>query len=92
MPRLLGQSSRAVHTKEGKMVVHGDVAPDIQCTAPRRRVLCARQRGRRPLINSRRQTPGGHQCTCLDFLAESFMAGDPNHGGGFVILKPAVNR
>jgi hypothetical protein len=25
--------------------------------------------------------------TCLDFLAESFMAGDPNRGGGFVILN-----
>ncbi|MFC1942417.1 glutamate synthase, partial [Chloroflexota bacterium] len=25
--------------------------------------------------------------TCLDFLAESFMAGDPHRGGGFVILN-----
>jgi hypothetical protein len=25
--------------------------------------------------------------TCLDFLAESFMAGDPLSGGGFVILN-----
>ena len=25
--------------------------------------------------------------TCLDFLAESFMAGDPHDGGGFVILN-----
>jgi len=25
--------------------------------------------------------------TCLDYLAESFMAGDPNNGGGFVILN-----
>jgi len=25
--------------------------------------------------------------TCLDFLAESFMAGDPLNGGGFVILN-----
>jgi hypothetical protein len=25
--------------------------------------------------------------TCLDFLAESFMAGDPHAGGGFVILN-----
>jgi hypothetical protein len=25
--------------------------------------------------------------TCLDYLAESFMAGDPLHGGGFVILN-----
>jgi len=25
--------------------------------------------------------------TALDFLAESFMAGDPHHGGGFIILN-----
>jgi len=25
--------------------------------------------------------------TCLDYLAESFMAGDPLHGGGLVILN-----
>ncbi|UCF16575.1 MAG: hypothetical protein JSW59_03765, partial [Phycisphaerales bacterium] len=25
--------------------------------------------------------------TCLDFLAESFMAGDPHNGGGFVVLN-----
>jgi len=25
--------------------------------------------------------------TCLDYLAESFMAGDPLHGGGFVVLN-----
>jgi len=25
--------------------------------------------------------------TCLDFLAESFMAGDPLNGGGFAILN-----
>ncbi len=25
--------------------------------------------------------------TCLDYLAESFMAGDPHNGGGFVILN-----
>ncbi len=25
--------------------------------------------------------------TCLDYLAESFMAGDPLNGGGFIILN-----
>jgi len=25
--------------------------------------------------------------TCLDFLAESFMAGDPLNGGGFIVLN-----
>ena len=25
--------------------------------------------------------------TCLDYLGESFMAGDPHNGGGFVVLN-----
>jgi hypothetical protein len=32
--------------------------------------------------------------TCLDYLAESFMAGDPYNGGGFVVvngLKPSFD-
>ena len=48
----------------------------------------------RPLINA----VGGPKVvingTCLDYLAESFMAGDPYNGGGFVIvngLKPSYD-
>jgi hypothetical protein len=41
----------------------------------------------RPLINA----VGGPRVvingTCLDYLAESFMAGDPLNGGGFVVLN-----
>jgi hypothetical protein len=28
--------------------------------------------------------------TALDFLAESFMVGDPHHGGGFIILNGLI--
>jgi glutamate synthase domain-containing protein 3 len=41
----------------------------------------------RPLINSVGRPRVVINGTCLDFLAESFMAGDPYNGGGFVILN-----
>jgi glutamate synthase domain-containing protein 3 len=41
----------------------------------------------RPLINSVGRPKVVINGTCLDFLAESFMAGDPHNGGGFVILN-----
>jgi hypothetical protein len=41
----------------------------------------------RPLINSVGKPRVVINGTCLDFLAESFMAGDPHNGGGFVVLN-----
>jgi glutamate synthase domain-containing protein 3 len=41
----------------------------------------------RPLINAVGRPRVIINGTCLDFLAESFMAGDPLNGGGFVILN-----
>ena len=41
----------------------------------------------RPLINSVGRPRVVINGTCLDFLAESFMAGDPHGDGGFVILN-----
>ena len=41
----------------------------------------------RPLINAVGKPRVVINGTCLDFLAESFMAGDPLSGGGFVILN-----
>jgi glutamate synthase domain-containing protein 3 len=41
----------------------------------------------RPLINAVGKPKVVINGTCLDFLAESFMAGDPHNGGGFVILN-----
>ena len=41
----------------------------------------------RPLINAVGRPRVVINGTCLDFLAESFMAGDPFAGGGFVILN-----
>jgi hypothetical protein len=41
----------------------------------------------RPLINAVGKPRVLINGTCLDYLAESFMAGDPLNGGGFVILN-----
>jgi hypothetical protein len=48
----------------------------------------------RPLINAVGRPRVVINGTCLDYLAESFMAGDPYNGGGFVIvngLKPSID-
>jgi glutamate synthase domain-containing protein 3 len=47
----------------------------------------------RPLINAVGRPRVVINGTCLDYLAESFMAGDPHNGGGFVVvngLKPSI--
>ena len=41
----------------------------------------------RPLINAVGRPRAVINGTCLDYLAESFMAGDPLNGGGFAILN-----
>jgi hypothetical protein len=41
----------------------------------------------RPLINAVGRPRIVINGTCLDYLAESFMAGDPYKGGGFVIMN-----
>ncbi len=41
----------------------------------------------RPLINAVGKPRVVINGTCLDYLAESFMAGDPLDGGGFVVVN-----
>jgi hypothetical protein len=41
----------------------------------------------RPFINAVGKPRAIINGTCLDYLAESFMAGDPHNGGGFVVLN-----
>jgi glutamate synthase domain-containing protein 1/glutamate synthase domain-containing protein 3 len=73
--------------KEGKMVVHGDVGQTFMYGAKGGVVYVQGNAAGRPLINSVGKPRVVINGTCLDFLAESFMAGDPNRGGGFVILN-----
>ena len=73
--------------KEGKLVIHGDVGQTFMYGAKGGVVYVLGNAAGRPLINSVGRPKVVINGTCLDFLAESFMAGDPHNGGGFVILN-----
>jgi glutamate synthase domain-containing protein 1 len=73
--------------KSGRLVIHGDVGQTFLYGAKGGEAYVLGNAAGRPLINA----AGGPRVvingTCLDYLAESFMAGDPLAGGGFVVLN-----
>ncbi|HTY47406.1 MAG TPA: hypothetical protein VMB46_07050 [Methanomassiliicoccales archaeon] len=71
----------------GKLVVHGDVGQTFMYGAKGGEVYILGNAAGRPLINAVGRPRVVINGTCLDYLAESFMAGDPLNGGGFVILN-----
>jgi len=73
--------------KSGKLVVHGDVGQTFMYGAKGGSVYVLGNAAGRPLINSVGRPRVVINGTCLDFLAESFMAGDALNGGGFVVLN-----
>ncbi|MDH7482471.1 MAG: glutamate synthase [Armatimonadota bacterium] len=73
--------------KEGKLVIHGDVGQTFMYGAKGGKVFVKGNAAGRPLINAVGRPKAVINGTCLDFLAESFMAGDPLKDGGFVILN-----
>jgi len=73
--------------KDGKLVIHGDVGQTFMYGAKGGCVYVLGNAAGRPLINSVGRPKVVINGTCLDFLAESFMAGDPHNGGGFVVLN-----
>ena len=73
--------------KRGTLVVHGDVGQTFMYGAKGGSVYVLGNAAGRPLINSVGRPRVVINGTCLDFLAESFMAGDPHNGGGFVVLN-----
>jgi glutamate synthase domain-containing protein 1/glutamate synthase domain-containing protein 3 len=73
--------------KRGKLVIHGDVGQTFMYGAKGGEVYVLGNAAGRPLINAVGRPRVVINGTCLDFLAESFMAGDPLNGGGFVILN-----
>ena len=73
--------------KRGKLVVHGDFGQTFMYGAKGGNIFILGNGAGRPLINSVGRPKVVINGTCLDFLAESFMAGDPLTGGGFVILN-----
>jgi glutamate synthase domain-containing protein 3 len=81
------QDQVAQIAKRGKLVIHGDVGQTFMYGAKGGDVYVLGNAAGRPLINAVGRPRVVINGTCLDFLAESFMAGDPLAGGGFVILN-----
>jgi glutamate synthase domain-containing protein 1/glutamate synthase domain-containing protein 3 len=73
--------------KRGRIVIYGDVGQTFMYGAKGGEVFVLGNAAGRPLINAVGRPRVVINGTCLDFLAESFMAGDPTNGGGFVILN-----
>ncbi len=73
--------------KSGKLVVYGDTGQTFMYGAKGGEVYVMGNAAGRPLINAVGRPRVVINGTCLDYLAESFMAGDPYNGGGFVVLN-----
>jgi glutamate synthase domain-containing protein 1/glutamate synthase domain-containing protein 3 len=73
--------------KAGKLVIHGDVGQTFLYGAKGGEAFVLGNAAGRPLINAAGSPRVVINGTCLDYLAESFMAGDPLHGGGFAVLN-----
>jgi glutamate synthase domain-containing protein 3 len=73
--------------KSGKLIVHGDVGQTFGYAAKGGQVYILGNAAGRPMINAVGKPRVVINGTCLDYLAESFMAGDPHHEGGFIILN-----
>lgn len=82
-----GQDQLAQIMKAGRLVVHGDVGQTFMYAAKGGDVFVLGNAAGRPLINAVGHPRVVINGTCLDYLAESFMAGDPLNGGGFVVLN-----
>jgi glutamate synthase domain-containing protein 3 len=82
-----GQDQLAQIMKAGKLVVHGDVGQTFMYAAKGGYAYVMGNAAGRPLINAVGKPRVVINGTCLDYLAESFMAGDPMNGGGFVIVN-----
>jgi glutamate synthase domain-containing protein 3 len=73
--------------KAGKLVIYGDVGQTFMYAAKGGDVYVLGNAAGRPLINAVGRPRVVINGTCLDYLAESFMAGDPLNGGGFVVVN-----
>jgi glutamate synthase domain-containing protein 3 len=73
--------------KSGKLVIYGDVGQTFMYGAKGGEVYIMGNAAGRPMINAVGKPRVVINGTCLDYLAESFMAGDPLNGGGFVVMN-----
>ncbi len=82
-----GQDQLGQIFKSGRMVIFGDVGQAFMYGAKGGEIYVQGNAAGRPLINAVGHPRVVINGVCLDYLAESFMAGDPLNGGGFVILN-----
>ncbi len=82
-----GQDQLGQIMKSGKMVIYGHTGQTFMYGAKGGEVYVMGNAAGRPLINAVGRPRVVINGTCLDYLGESFMAGDPMNGGGFVILN-----
>ncbi len=73
--------------KSGKMVIYGDTGQTFMYGAKGGEVYVLGNAAGRPLVNAVGRPRVVINGTCLDYLAESFMAGDPLDGGGYIVLN-----
>ena len=71
----------------GKLVIYGDTGQTFLYGAKGGEAYVRGNAAGRPLINAVGCPRVIINGTCLDYLAESFMAGDPLNGGGFAIIN-----
>ncbi|MEW5726061.1 MAG: glutamate synthase, partial [Thermodesulfobacteriota bacterium] len=81
------QDQLAQIMKAGRLIIHGDVGQAFMYGAKGGEVYVLGNAAGRPLINAVGKPRVVINGTALDYLAESFMAGDPLNGGGFVVLN-----
>lgn len=72
---------------DGTLIIHGDVGQTFLYGAKGGKAFVRGNTAGRPLINAVGSPRVVINGTCLDYLAESFMAGDPLKGGGFAIVN-----
>jgi glutamate synthase domain-containing protein 3 len=82
-----GQDQLAQIIKAGKLVVHGDVGQTFGYAAKGGDIYILGNAAGRPLINAVGSPRVVINGTALDYLAESFMAGDPLDGGGWAVIN-----
>lgn len=82
-----GQDQLSNIMKLGKLVIYGDTGQTFMYGAKGGDVYVLGSAAGRPLINAVGRPHVVINGTCLDYLAESFMAGDPLNGGGFVVVN-----
>jgi hypothetical protein len=82
-----GQDQLGQILSDGRLVVYGDVGQTFLYGGKGGEAFIMGSAAGRPLINAVGRPKVVINGTCLDYLAESFMAGNPLYGGGFAVVN-----